>query len=182
MDVKILKQFANESELKELKEWILFLRDTGMLPPNQYGPGRYYNPLGAVPNHPPAITRIKCDLQAKFNITGKCVDLTNPAEVKRTGATPSFIGMQTKGGFVQPHVDINIGEELQFRCTLLVSKPEKGGKLVLAHKEYSMDEGDVYCFVSNNTIHGSTPVKGNKPRMACSLGFIVDKSFRFDLE
>ena len=90
--------------------------------------------------------------------------------------------MQTEGGFVQPHIDGNVGEELKFRCTLLVNKPDKGGKLVLAQREYTMDEGDVYCFLSNNTRHGTTPVKGNTPRMACSLGFIVDKAFRPDVE
>jgi len=145
-------------------------------------PGRYFVQLGVIPQHPPSITRITRDLQAKFNITGKCIELTDLAEVKRTNATPSFVGMQTKGGFVQPHIDGNVGDELQFRCTLLVNKPDKGGKLVLAQREYTMDEGDIYCFVSNNTRHGTTPVKGNTPRMACSLGFLVDKSFRFDVE
>ena len=176
MLVKMIRKFATPAEIRKLQRWILDLQATGTLRPNLNGPARFSVPLGAI-EQPKTIARFSRDLRAKFKLSSTCLDLTDLAAVNRTKATPSFVGMQTEGGAVRPHIDTNTGTYWQLRCTLLVSKPESGGRLILADEEYEMEEGDVYCFLSNNTIHGTTVVKGSKPRMACSLGFLVSQSF-----
>lgn len=180
MDLMMLRQFAKPAEVEQLKQWILSLRANNILQPNRAGPGRYYIPLGAVLNHPPAVQRISNDLQLKFKIAVRCLDLSVAMNVQRTQATPAFVGMQTEGGFVHPHTDGNLGEEKQFRCTLLVNKSTAGGRLVLGNAQYDMEAGDIYCFVSNDMVHGTTPVQGGEPRIACSLGFLVDKDFTLE--
>jgi hypothetical protein len=176
MLVKMIRQFATAQDIAQLQRWISELFVAGALRANPSGPGRFFVPLGAVES-PKRIKRLTRELRKELKVTGGCLDLTDLDVVNRTKATPSFVGMQIQGGAVHPHTDKNTGEYQQLRCTLLVNKPESGGRVLLATQEYELDEGDVYCFLSNNTVHGTTPVGGNKPRMTCSLGFLVSGSF-----
>jgi hypothetical protein len=93
-----------------------------------------------------------------------------------------FIGVNTPGAFVSPHVDavqflsspfkIDLNEFKEIRCNFYLQRPEGGGKPCLRDTELENEEGMGWIF--NATIsHHSTPVEGNTNRIVMSLGSVV---------
>jgi len=181
-NVRILRGFLPADECAALRDWISSLAHDGSLKANAAGPNRFYTSIYDLrPNQiSNVLLGVDARLQARFGLTGKCLRLTDSAPVHLFNATPSFVGMQTNAGAVHPHIDDNGGGLLQFRGTSLISKPGRGGQLVIDGTLHEMAEGDMYCFVSNQTVHGTTPVEGDRPRMSASLGYLVEPMFRMD--
>jgi hypothetical protein len=93
-----------------------------------------------------------------------------------------FIGVNTPGAFVSPHVDavqylsssteLNLKDFKEIRCNFYLQRPEGGGKPCLRDTELENQEGMGWIF--NATIsHHSTPVEGNTNRIVMSLGSVV---------
>ena len=87
-----------------------------------------------------------------------------------------FLGLNLEGGFVVPHRDMNDLNRVHTRINFLLSKPVKGGNIVINNKKIELQENEGWINLASKWLHGSTPVEGSKPRIVLSYGASVDKT------
>lgn len=84
-----------------------------------------------------------------------------------------FCGYITEGGAIHPHKDQDHNGKRHVRFNVMVSKPEAGGDPVQDGGEIIVAEGDVWRCDAGRVRHWCTPVKGRKPRIVLSFGFLL---------
>jgi hypothetical protein len=116
----------------------------------------------------PFVDRVKEYNKRIFNLIG----LFELEEETRFG---NFIGVNTHGGNVHPHIDTrNANNWEHVRINFLISKPESGGQPVVNDNLIDIEEGYSWINISSLWPHYSTPVIGNKPRIVLSLGAYIN--------
>jgi hypothetical protein len=93
-----------------------------------------------------------------------------------------FIGVNTPGAFVSPHIDnveylsspfyLDLNNFKEIRCNFYLQRPEGGGKPCLKDTELENQEGMGWIFNATK-LHHSTPVEGNTNRIVMSLGSVI---------
>jgi len=72
------------------------------------------------------------------------------------------------------HVDPRWFDRLYtVHCNVILSAPEEGGDLYVAGRKWQMPEGQFTCYPVSEIIHGTSLVKGVKPRLMWVFGFCV---------
>lgn len=88
-----------------------------------------------------------------------------------------FIGVNTQGGNVHPHMDKNVNGLIHTRINFMLSMPEMGGQPIVKFNDQEhqleIEEGDSWLNIAGLWEHTSTIVNGNKPRIVLSLGALV---------
>jgi len=94
-------------------------------------------------------------------------------EAKQEPLFQDYCGFITEGGAIHRHSDANQGELIHTRFNVMISKPVAGGIPVQNDKEISVEEGSVWRCDAGSVEHWCTEVKGNKPRVVLSFGFLL---------
>jgi hypothetical protein len=84
-----------------------------------------------------------------------------------------YCGFITEGGAIHPHQDPDHNGRKHVRFNVMVSKPEAGGIPVQDDTEIAVAEGDVWRCNASRVRHWCTPVRGSKPRIVLSYGFLI---------
>ena len=84
-----------------------------------------------------------------------------------------FCGFITDGGAIHEHTDANKNGLIHTRFNVMISKPIEGGIPIQDGKQILVEEGDVWRCDAGLIKHSCTEVKGNKPRIVLSFGFLL---------
>jgi len=93
----------------------------------------------------------------------------------------NFIGVNTSGAFVHPHIDPRINDKCHVRLNFLIQKPVSGGMPVIDGIEYKIEEGECWINLASEWKHSSTPVCGDRARIVLSLGKYIQRSLLKEL-
>ncbi len=93
-----------------------------------------------------------------------------------------FLSYSTKGHSVYMHQDRNPDDKhTHVRFNYMLSKP-KGGDPIIGEDTIEIKQDEVWVCVAGNIKHGTTPIKGNKPRIMISFGHFIKNEKLKELE
>jgi hypothetical protein len=84
-----------------------------------------------------------------------------------------YIGYISEGGTIQLHKDRNEVGYTHVRYNIILSWPEEGGESLYGDSINSFKEKTVWRCEAGKFPHGSITVKGKRPRITLSLGFLI---------
>lgn len=84
-----------------------------------------------------------------------------------------YIGIISNGGFIHEHIDENYKNLNHVRYNLFLSIPDKGGDPIYNGKKLKMKECYYLKCNSGKEMHSCEVVRGNKPRIVISYGFLI---------
>lgn len=84
-----------------------------------------------------------------------------------------LIGINSTGGSIHQHTDLNIDGYTHIRYNVILKYPTEGGHSIYNGKINVLKENMVWRCVAGKVRHGSVPVKGEIPRITLSLGFLI---------
>lgn len=145
--------------LAAIREWAL--KNYTLFRPNGYG--RQYGILAEFDDAPDEVWVIKRNIVDEY-------DLHNAIQEP---IFKDFCGFITDGGQVHEHKDPNQGGLIHTRFNIMISKPEIGGNPVIDGIEVNVKEGEMWICQAGLYKHYCTEVKGNKPRIILSFGFLI---------
>lgn len=108
-----------------------------------------------------------------WDIKNKVIDLYNLHNAKQEPLFKDYCGYITNGGAIHKHTDPNEGHLIHTRFNVLVSKPIEGGEPIQNDKIINVNEGDVWRCDAGKVFHWCNEVKGDKPRIVLSFGFLI---------
>jgi hypothetical protein len=96
---------------------------------------------------------------------------TEPTPEFKDGMVASYA---SHGDTCYEHVDPRWHDGLYtVHCNVILSAPEEGGDLYVEGRKWQMPEGQLICYPVSEIIHGTSLVKGVKPRLMWVFGFCV---------
>jgi hypothetical protein len=108
-------------------------------------------------------------------IDSKLKDLYNIPEDVKT-AKMGWILMYGEDGYIcRPHTDRNKEDMIHTRLNVMISKPEEGGQAIISNQIIEREENEPWICVAGVYEHSTVEVKGKKPRIMLSLGYMVNK-------
>ena len=108
-----------------------------------------------------------------WDIKNKIIDLYGLQSAKQEPLFKDYCGYITNGGAIHKHTDPNDGHLIHTRFNVLISKPIEGGEPIQNDKIISVNEGDVWRCDAGKVLHWCNEVKGDKPRIVLSFGFLI---------
>jgi hypothetical protein len=84
-----------------------------------------------------------------------------------------YIGYISEGGSIQFHKDVNAPGYTHVRYNVILSWPKEGGDSIYGNSVNSFKEKTVWRCEAGKIPHGSITVKGKRPRITLSLGFLI---------
>ena len=162
------ENFITDDEHTQLMNWIheneqKFTSTTNKNP----GPFTAHRKRYIFQNHPghpfPLIQTIK----------QRVVDVESIGEWITEPLWSDYIGYISKGGSIQFHKDKNYPGYSHVRYNVILSFPEEGGDSVYGNSVNSFKEKTVWRCEAGKIPHGSITVKGKRPRITLSLGFLI---------
>lgn len=164
------KNFITSEECKVLTDWALNNQ-------NNYLPGVTNQNNKIVPYDSRISTRanknVKYPLLIK-EIQNKIMQKFNTKDKFDAQGTDGIISSITfENGNVYKHIDggVDLPNCGRFNFNILVSKPEKGGELIINNKEYEFNSGDLIGFFASKYEHEVKTCYGNIPRILFMFGF-----------
>lgn len=132
---------------------------------NSFEPNGYKRQFGILKklNAPEECSEIKKIIIKHFSLAGLYED----------HFLPDFCGFIEDGGKVHRHNDVCPIKGKEFiRVNLMLSKPNSGGEPIINGKIILVNEGDVWLCQASKFQHECVMVKGEKPRIILSYGFL----------
>ena len=126
--------------------------------------GRYFRPLKEIKNSP---------LDLVLKLKKRIVKLENITDWKEEPLFSDYIGINLEGASIHPHTDPNENNYIHTRYNIILSWPEKGGESIYGKNVNVLKENLVWKCVAGKVKHASKPVRGKKPRVTLSLGFLI---------
>ena len=84
---------------------------------------------------------------------------------------------------VQRHTDKrNDNNWLHFRINAVLQHAISGGEPIIDSVVVNVNEGEAWSIWASESLHSALPVKGDKPRIALSLGYYVNPTFKDHVE
>ena len=175
MNIKIVENFVNEKDLKELNNWTFnnhkssFFTDANMGKPFTRLTTRYCGKEKNF-NYPKTAYKIKDKIVEYLNIKEKY--LSPPL-----GKDCIINGIGFKNGKIYPHKDpIWFPNTHTIHCNILSKKCIEGGNLIIEKKTYNLEEGDLIIYEVSELNHSVSLIKGNTPRIVWVFSFSVYKN------
>ena len=103
----------------------------------------------------------------------RIIDVENIKDFKPEPFFQDYVGINSTGGAIHIHTDLNEPPYTHTRYNVILSYPEQGGESIYGDEVNSLQERLVWRCVAGKVRHGSTPVVGSKPRITLSLGFLI---------
>jgi hypothetical protein len=107
------------------------------------------------------------------HIKKKVIQIETITDWKEEPANLDYIGVNSKGGFIHEHLDLNDGDYIQIRYNVILSYPDDGGESIYGGEVNVLEENMVWKCVSGKVKHASNVVKSDKKRITLSLGFLI---------
>ena len=167
---KHIKEFLSAETVNELKTWVFYLFNNGLLPQNKICTEgvRFGNNIATLNTKPP---KIYFDVLEKIIKEVRSV-IGDPSESASIGYAIMY---HKDGAVIQTHVDSVQGKLPVYRCNILISKPTSGGIPTFDEVETEINEGDMLTFYGYTDLHGATMTKGKIDRILLSFGFDINK-------
>jgi hypothetical protein len=108
-----------------------------------------------------------------LNLKERIIQLESIVDWKEEPDYLDYIGINSKGGFIHQHLDLNDGEYIHTRYNVILSYPDEGGESMYGNDINILEENMLWKCVAGKVMHGSTVVKGDKKRITLSLGFLI---------
>jgi hypothetical protein len=162
MFCKIIKQFITEEQQQQMQQWFTTTKQKGQFWQFPDDPTRYNCKALSFTDLPQIIFEIKSKIMDTFNVR----EYEEPDPRKYV-----FFNYHLEGAQVHKHRHFPHDGVTEFRCNIIISKPLEGGMPVICDTTYIVEERDLWAFDAHDQ-HWTTPVKGNKPRMMMSFGFV----------
>jgi hypothetical protein len=169
-EVAIVRQFMTAAEHSELLHWAQDQFAGGHLEANPVGPNRFFARYEEGDAVPDLFWELRRRAVATFSVT----DYEDEPNYK------CFLGCNTEGGFVHPHIDISPPGKHHLRINIMLSKPLGGGCPIVGGKMVDVEERDMWCFFPALMRHESTPVVGNRKRFVLSIGILIPRNVPVD--
>lgn len=150
--------FASAQQLNQIASWAE--EHKHLFKPN--GKGRQYGIFSTL-GYPTAALELR----------NKIIEVYGLQDKKQEPIFQDYCGYITAGGAIHEHSDPNQDNLIHTRFNIMISKSIEGGVPVQNGKEISVEEGDVWRCDAGIVKHWCTEVKGNKPRIVCSFGFLL---------
>jgi hypothetical protein len=149
--------------LEPVRQWAVLRRP--QFRPN--GLGRQYGLLNLFDDVPPQAWDLKRALVERLALQ----------HAPQEPVFKDFCGLITEGGAVQRHMDTNSAGLFHVRFNVMVSKPLAGGEPVVDGEVLDIEEGEIFRVDAGLKPHWCLPVRGSKPRIILSFGFLCPRSF-----
>ena len=173
MNVKIIKNFVNEEELKKLNFWTLnnyksaSFTDANMGVTSTRLTTRYAEENTNF-RYPKVTYNIKNKIIKYLNIDNKYIS-------PPIGKDSIVNGIGFDGGDIFEHTDpIWFSNTYTIHCNIISQKSLKGGVTIIENKEYDINEGDLLIYNVSHLKHKVTLIEGNLPRILWVFGFCVN--------
>ncbi len=173
MNAKIIKNFVNEEEIKELNFWTLnnykseFFTDANMGVPSTRLTTRY-----AEENTNFTYPKVAYNIKNKII---KCLNIDNKYLSPPIGKDSIINGIGFDGGDIFEHIDpIWFPNTYTIHCNLISQKSLKGGVTIIDNKKYDINEGDLLIYNVSHLKHKVTLIEGKKQRILWVFGFSVN--------
>ena len=173
MNIKIVKNFVNEEEFKELNLWTLnnynsvYFTDANMGVPSTRLTTRYAGEKTDF-NYPKGVYDIK-------NKIIKCLNLDNKYLSPPIGKDSIVNGIGFDGGDIFEHTDpIWFPNTYTIHCNIISQKSIKGGVTIIENREYDINEGDLLIYNVSHLKHKVTLIEGERQRILWVFGFSVN--------
>lgn len=164
------KDFITTDEQSQLLEWVYQNEQSFQTPtrgttiPGPFAAHRKYYPFRTHITHPfPLIQTIK----------QRIIDLENIGEWEPEPMFSDYIGHVSEGGSIQLHKDKNELGYTHVRYNTILSWPLEGGESLYGDSINTFEERTVWRCEAGNVPHASKEVKGDRPRITLSLGFMI---------
>ena len=155
------RNFIGEDIQKNLLDWVNLNLDSFVF--NPAGPGRKTR---TIVNTDEIYTTVQ-DIKRKIMI------LENQNLEEIDFSFRDYIGINFPNAFIQLHTDDAKLGRIHTRWNLILSYPEEGGHSIYNGKTNQLEERLIWKCEASRFAHGSTKVKGIKPRITLSLGFML---------
>ena len=173
MNIKIIKNFVNEEEFKELNLWTLnnynsvYFTDANMGSPSTRLTTRYAGEKIDF-SYP------KCAYNIKNKII-KCLNIDNKYLSPPIGKDSIVNGIGFDGGDIFEHTDpIWFPNTYTIHCNIISQKSIKGGVTIIENREYDINEGDLLIYNVSHLKHKVTLIEGERQRILWVFGFSVN--------
>ena len=161
-----IKDFITSNEAAEIRDWAYVCIKAGLLPISKYiDVGSLKNRFSSRVNRlspPELFGRIKERVESRFNTKEFLED--------------DYIGFSlmyhTKGAEILEHLDITNPGVNVLRINIMIKKPTEGGMPIILGKETNIQEGDLWSFVGDLSIHGCS--MSDSDRVVLSFGYEIN--------
>jgi|TARA_R110000803_G_scaffold78439_2_gene143603 hypothetical protein len=126
--------------------------------------GRYFRPLREIENSP---------LELVEKLKANVIKLEGLVDWKDEPKMADYIGINYEGAYIHPHTDVNENNYIHTRYNIILSWPDEGGESIYGRSINVLKENLVWKCIAGKFTHASKPVKGSKPRITLSLGFLI---------
>ena len=154
------ENFISNKEKNYLLDWVQ--NNLHKIPPN--GEGRYFESLNLIKNSP---------LDLVKNLKKRIIKLENIIDWVEEPLLSDYIGIILKGSAIHPHTDQNQDNYVHTRYNIILSWPEGGGESIYGENINNLKENLIWKCIAGKVQHASIPVRGDKPRITLSLGFLI---------
>lgn len=159
-----LKDFIDVEMADRLVAWAMNMRPH--LTKN--GPSRTFSKVQRLPRVPPLFRKVRFRLQ-------QCLGL--PDDIQPEPMFGWYLSVISEGGAVHTHLDAAPEGMRHLRCNLFVQLPETGGYPIIEETVTPVDERMILAFFPNERRHSCEAVEGERSRIICSFGYLVDKAY-----
>ena len=156
------ENFINDQERNYLLNWVQNNIHEFLL--NKNGEGRYFRSLKEITNSP---------LDLVKNLKKRIIKLENIIDWVEEPLMSDYIGINLKGAAIHPHTDPNQDNYVHTRYNIILSWPEGGGESIYGENINNLKENLIWKCIAGKVQHASMPVRGDKPRITLSLGFLI---------
>jgi hypothetical protein len=177
-NIKIFRNFATEEECKTLSQIALQGFKDGWFRPGVDKQNdevtkttrRYTNRFDM---HKFDYPQFVLDINNKIK---ESMGISNFPIIKGHGKDGIVITIMFEGGDVFAHKDPRSEENLiTYRCNILASTAEGGGKLLVENEPIDINVGDLHCYPVSEVLHQVTQFNGDTPRIMYMFGAHIPK-------
>tara|TARA_R110000803_G_scaffold38938_1_gene84027 strand:+ start:27 stop:536 length:510 start_codon:yes stop_codon:yes gene_type:complete len=154
------ENFITNEEKNFLLNWVQ--NNKSEFQPN--GEERYFMFLKEIKNSP---------LDLIKNLKERIINLENITNWVEEPLMSDYIGINGKGAVIHPHTDPNQGDYIHTRYNIILSWSEEGGESIYGGNVNNLKENLIWKCIAGKVQHASMPIRGNKPRITLSLGFLI---------
>ena len=178
--VLLIRNFLSAEEIQTLKDWTDTAVKEGQFVDGVTGnwenkefsrtKKRLTNRMSQHISYPELVGVLQERIRNTVSITA------NAPVILNHGKDGVVVSVTYNEGDVYKHKDPSVGDGAAgLRCNILASKAESGGDIHVEEKTYTLEEGDMMCYLVTEYAHSVDVCHGENPRILFMFGFAVDK-------
>ncbi len=172
-NLKIIKNFVNEEDFKELNFWTLNnYKSASFTDANMGAPSTRLTTRYAGKNTNFSYPKVAYNIKNKII---ECLNISKKYLSPPIGKDSIINGIGFDGGDIFEHTDpIWFPNTYTIHCNIITQKSIKGGITIIENREYDINEGDLLIYNVSHLKHKVTLIEGTLPRIFWVFGFSVN--------